>query len=158
MHAEKNLTWRAQEAWRTQVCRTKAQPSRGHSFLESVLTRTQRLHAPAAWATCASRQPLLSFLALLFYSCCFLWIVPFLSCRPAPAHFVGLRSVVVLAGKRSLTPSLGVLKGPSLLVDFFAMTFTAHCHGFLSACPLTHCKTGRSYFISVPQYLAQLTQ
>lgn len=72
-------------------------------FLASPLVRTWRLHAVAASGTCTSQRPPFCFSALLFYSRCFLWLVPdpFL-----PGHlFLPLQASTLLLSL--LTPQVG---------------------------------------------------
>lgn len=72
-------------------------------FLASSLAGTWRLHAVAASATCAFQRPPFCLSTLLFYSCCFLWVVPY---PFLPGHlFLTLQASTQLLSL--LTPQVG---------------------------------------------------
>lgn len=137
--------------WRVPLCTSPF-------FLASSRAQTWRLHARAASAACTSQKPPSCFSTLLFYSCCFLRIVPF-PLRPGrpPLTPRGLRSVVTRARRPSLTHqggySLGTSLGGVLLPRDVSISWLCSCVPVSVSLP--PCEAGRSYLTSVLQYLAE---
>ena len=91
---------------RSQFCRTKPQlPLKSHS--PSSKLSGQNLGTSPSSCICTSRQTSLSFLTLLFYSCCFLWVVPYPADLANSYTPLGICLAVIPARKPSLTPRVG---------------------------------------------------
>lgn len=137
---------------KSQLCRTKPQ-------LPDVVTRLpgkfscwelETSRSSCCSHLCASRQTPLCFSALLFYSCCFLWIVP---CLFWPGQLL-----LTLEASTQLLSLMGNVLWPHPPQDWtllrnhpcWYVSLSWHLHSmavkFYPHVHHTHCEAGRSYF------------